>query len=112
MEPDTSTGEPLQPQWHVYMGQELGQQPAHAGTAQGSELPCTVPTALPGLCSTESPSSASPGVTDPAANTPLPAGHSCNTNTPAVPAPSKEQQVLTVRALSSAFQEKALFSSH
>lgn len=56
----------------------------------------------------DSPSSASPGVTDPAANTALPAGHSCNTNTPALPAPSKEQQVLTAACPVLSFSGKSL----
>lgn len=68
MEPETSTEEPLQPQWHVYMGQELGQQPARAGTAQGSELPLRCP-CCPAEVQHREPQQCLTSVTDPAANT-------------------------------------------
>lgn len=61
MESEASSEKPLQPECHMYTGQELGQQPAHPASPRWGWTKahsCTVPTALPRLHSRESPSRA------------------------------------------------------
>lgn len=111
MEPETSTKEPLQPQWHVYMGQELGQQPARAGTAQGSELPVHCP-----HCPAEAVQHREPQQC--LTRCDRPCSQHCQQGTAATPTllqcllQARSSKSWQLRVLSSAFQEKALFSSH
>lgn len=80
MESEASTEEPLQPEWHVYTGQERGRQPAHPGS------PCcgrSKAQSCPLRCPRSPSSAAQPRLWQALRPTPtLTAGQSCSTNTP------------------------------
>lgn len=89
----TGTGAAASPRW---------------GQPKAQSSHCTVPTALPRL-------HRAPALPHQVWQTlqptlPLPAGHSCNTNPPALPAPSKEQQARTAACPILGFSGKSFFS--
>lgn len=114
MESETSTEEPPQPQWHVSMGQELGQQPARAASPCWDSPRLRAPLHCP-HCPTVAVTA--PAVPHQVWQTLQPTLH-CQQGTAATPTllhcllQARSSKSWQLRALSSAFQEKAWFSSH
>lgn len=109
MESEASPEKPLQPEWHMYTGQELGQQPAHPasprwGWTRAHSCPRHRPHCPAEAAQQREPQQCHHQVWQRLRPTlPLTAG----TATPTLPARSSKSWQF--HALPSAFQEKALF---